>query len=262
MAKMLTTKEVQKLLHIDRSTVYRMVDAGRLPALKVGKQWRFPADQIEAWLQQQSAMLVAPAVSDEPVSEAIHAPTSEQDFAALLPLTCVQLIQDTFAEAIGAMIVITDMAGHPVTEVSNPCGLFKAVSQTPETLQKCIDGWGDMANILNLEPKFTRSHFGLLGTRGFVRCGAELKGMVFVGGIAPDDWPPEADVVAALADELDLSVEALTPYLAEVFYLTETQRTLTLSLVQRIANILAHIVAERIVLTGKLESIAKLVNLS
>ncbi len=65
-----------------------------------------------------------------------------------------------------------------------------------------------------------------------------------------------------MADEFDLSVDALTPHLAEVFYLSEEQRTLTLSLVQRIANILAHIVAERIVLTGKLESIAKLVTLS
>ena len=53
MAEMLTAKEVQDLLQVDRSTIYRMAEAGRLPAIKVGKQWRFPADQINNWFQNQ-----------------------------------------------------------------------------------------------------------------------------------------------------------------------------------------------------------------
>ena len=47
---LLTALEVQELLHIDRSTVYRMAEDGRLPAIRVGRSWRFPADRIEALL--------------------------------------------------------------------------------------------------------------------------------------------------------------------------------------------------------------------
>jgi hypothetical protein len=99
----------------------------------------------------------------------------------------------------------------------------------------------------------------LLGTRGLVRVGSELKGMVFIGGIAPTDWPPAEAEVAAMAAEFSLQPVALKPHLDEVFYLDQTRQTLILSQVQRIANILAHIVAERMALMGKLDTIAKLV---
>ena len=254
MTKMLTTREVQNLLHVDRSTVYRMAESGRLPAFKVGKQWRFPAEQIETWLQGKATSPLTTVSPEEPAKAA--------DFASLLPLTCVQLIQDSFADALEAMIVITDMAGNPVTEVSNPCGLFEVMRRKPEALQQCIAGWGALASSLDLAPEFAPGHLGLLGTRAFVRCGTELKGMVFIGGVAPEQWPPDEATIAALATELDMPPEALRPHLDEVFYLDDEQRAKALSLAQRIANILAHIIAERVVLTGKLESIAKLVSLS
>lgn len=38
MVEMLTAKEMQVLLQVDRSTIYRMAAAKRLPAVKVGKQ--------------------------------------------------------------------------------------------------------------------------------------------------------------------------------------------------------------------------------
>ena len=251
MAKMLTTKDVQNILQVDRSTIYRMVEAGQIPAVRVGKQWRFPAERVENWLHQQSpAPLSAPAANgDRPLN----------DLASLLPLTCVQLIQDTFAEALGVMLVITDLTGQPITQVSNPCGLFKVIRQTPNALQKCTAGWGEMAQLLDLEPKLTRGHLGLSGARGLVRVGAELKGMVFIGGIAPADWPPGEVELMALAAEFGLQPEALRPHLNEVFYLDQAQQRLILSQVQPIANILAHIVAERAALLSKLETIAKLV---
>lgn len=251
MAKMLTTKDVQAILQVDRSTIYRMVEAGQIPAVKVGKQWRFPADQVEGWLQRQTSPPLPASLA--------NGSSNHNNLASLVPLACVQLIQDTFAEALGAMIVITDITGQPITQVSNPCGLFKAIHQVPNALQKCIEEWGHMAQSLDLEPKLTPGYLGLLGTRGLVRVGSELKGMVFIGGIAPTDWPPAGAEVAAMATEFGLQPEALKPHLDEVFYLDQARQTLILSQVQRIANILAHIVAERMALMGKLDTIAKLV---
>lgn len=235
MTELLTTKDLQVLLQVDRSTIYRMAEAKRLPAIKVGKQWRFPVDQIENWLQGQTVKL-ARAV-----------PTANgtgHNLASHLPTMCVQSIQDILAQALGVMIVTTDMQGNPITEISNPCGLFKAISQTPNAIQKCIENWAHLDAAPGLEPQFIYSRLGLFGTRGLVRIGANLSGMVIAGGIAPDVWPPSPDQVATTAAIFDLAPHDLTPHLHEVYYLDHTQQLLVLSLVQRIADILAQLAAE------------------
>jgi excisionase family DNA binding protein len=242
---------MQALLQVDRSTIYRMVEAGRLPAIKVGKQWRFPGDQVERWLQNQIGSPV-PSVQAAP-SEA-----PESDLGELLPLACVQLIQDTFAEALGVMLVITDLAGRPITEISNPCGLFKTINHVPGALQKCIESWHNLAVTIDLEPKFMISHLGLLCARGMIRVGSELKGMVVAGGIAPEEWPPAPDTLKTMAGEFGVQPETLAGHLTEVYYLDEMEQAKILALLQRIANIVAHIVNERHVLMGKLDAIARL----
>ena len=93
---------------------------------------------------------------------------------------------------------------------------------------------------------------GLLGARGLVRVGIELKGMAIIGGIAPDDWPPAPNQIAA---QFGLPAAVIKLHLNDVFYLSQAQKALILSLTQRIADILAHIATERAILIGKLESI-------
>jgi excisionase family DNA binding protein len=254
MTNLLTAKEMQTLLQVDRSTIYRMAEAGRLPAIKVGKQWRFPGALVENWLATQATnpTAAAPVTSAPPAASAFN-----NDFASLLPVQCVQLIQDTFADALGVMLVIADIEGRPVTQVSHPCGLFNLINQNPGALQKCIDSWYQLGQAIELEPKFTPSHLGLLCGRALVRVGLELKGMVIVGGIAPDNWPPPPNEVQAIAAEFGLSPEALTPHLNEVFYLGVAERARALLFIQRIADVMAHIVNERNTLMEKLTTIAK-----
>ena len=59
MTQMLTAKEIQAILEIDRSTVYRMAEDGRLPAVKVGRQWRFPSEQIKTLIDEARQNAVA-----------------------------------------------------------------------------------------------------------------------------------------------------------------------------------------------------------
>jgi len=49
----LTTEEVLDYLHINVRTIYRLIRAGRLPAYRVGRQWRFRRHDLEHWLQTQ-----------------------------------------------------------------------------------------------------------------------------------------------------------------------------------------------------------------
>lgn len=51
----LTTEEVLAYLQVNLRTVYRLIDAGKLPAVRVGRQWRFRRRDIDAWLDQQRA---------------------------------------------------------------------------------------------------------------------------------------------------------------------------------------------------------------
>ncbi len=51
--KVLTVDEVASLLKLTRVTIYRMAKAGDIPSLKVGKVWRFPEAEIEAWLMEK-----------------------------------------------------------------------------------------------------------------------------------------------------------------------------------------------------------------
>src|SRR5450756_2460437 len=66
-ADLLTAEQVEYLLEVDKSTVYRMAEDGRLPAIKVGRQWRFPAERIAALLHSD---LVPDAPSAQSASDA------------------------------------------------------------------------------------------------------------------------------------------------------------------------------------------------
>jgi excisionase family DNA binding protein len=47
---LLTVSEVADLLRINKSTVYRMAKQGRLPATRVGRQWRFRKSVLDGIL--------------------------------------------------------------------------------------------------------------------------------------------------------------------------------------------------------------------
>ena len=49
----LTTEEVPEYLQVNLRTVYRLIKAGKIPAVRVGRQWRFRKRDIDAWLDSQ-----------------------------------------------------------------------------------------------------------------------------------------------------------------------------------------------------------------
>ena len=48
-APLLTVKELCNYLKVNRSTVYRLLKTGELPALRVGSDWRFNVEEIDRW---------------------------------------------------------------------------------------------------------------------------------------------------------------------------------------------------------------------
>jgi excisionase family DNA binding protein len=51
---LLTAEQVAHYLKVDKFTVYRLVTQKKIPAFKVGNQWRFKRRLIDAWLLKNS----------------------------------------------------------------------------------------------------------------------------------------------------------------------------------------------------------------
>ena len=49
----LTTEEVLEYLQVNLRTVYRLIKSGRIPAVRVGRQWRFRKGDLDSWLDNQ-----------------------------------------------------------------------------------------------------------------------------------------------------------------------------------------------------------------
>jgi excisionase family DNA binding protein len=67
----LTTEEVLAYLQVNLRTVYRLIKAGKLPAVRVGRQWRFRKRDIDAWLDSQRPRGSRAAAA----TAAVHAPS-------------------------------------------------------------------------------------------------------------------------------------------------------------------------------------------
>lgn len=49
-----TVAEAAEALRLGRNRVYDMVAAGELPALRIGKSIRIPADSLNQWIKQHT----------------------------------------------------------------------------------------------------------------------------------------------------------------------------------------------------------------
>ena len=49
----LTIRQLSEYLMVSEKTIYRMLDKGLLPAVRVGAQWRFRKRDIDAWLDER-----------------------------------------------------------------------------------------------------------------------------------------------------------------------------------------------------------------
>ncbi len=177
--ELLTAADVSARLGIDRSTVYRMAADGRLGAVKVGTQWRFPADALATVLVDAETPR-APRGTDVPLRVAREA------------------VLHAAAPLLGAMMVVTDMEGRFLTDVANPCMWFREHGGDPAVLEACTTQWRRLAGELEFRPRLDVGSHGFACARSFVRDGDKLVGLVVAGGIGPDPDDERAAIEAGL----------------------------------------------------------------
>jgi len=49
----MTVRELADYLHVHPSTIYRLLKQKRIPAFKVGSDWRFDRESIDRWRFEQ-----------------------------------------------------------------------------------------------------------------------------------------------------------------------------------------------------------------
>ena len=69
MNTLLTPQELAEVLQLNSATITRKAKKGEIPAIKIGKQFRFDRDQIDKWLTQQTVGRPAYilVIDDEPI---------------------------------------------------------------------------------------------------------------------------------------------------------------------------------------------------
>lgn len=259
---LLTTRQLQALLQVDRITIYRMLGDGRLRGFKVGGQWRFSRQTIERWLTEQRAVLgmVSPSESQ----------ANLQSLREGLPLSCIHAIQEIFAQALDVGTVTTEIDGRPLTSVANTCSFCSLVLDTEVGRQRCIASWrsavaqhrGQRACTRGEDwtPLPTMCHAGLryvsvpLAVRGQL-VAATHAGQFLDSSPAAESW---SVAIQALSTAIGVQAESLRRALDSVPVLDETRQEQVSRLLQHLVATFAEIGEERLDLLGRLQHIAEI----
>jgi excisionase family DNA binding protein len=247
---LLTTRQLQDLLQVDRITIYRMLSDGRLHGFKVGGQWRFRRQQIEAWLQEQQSRLNG---SDTlPPAGRSTAPSFQ-----VLPLSCINAIQDVFAEALDIAAVTTDLDGSPLSRVSNSCDFCRLILSSDEGRSRCAAAWKQV-DAGQAHP----CHVGLLCVSAPIQVSdhwvAIAAGCQFVAPQPDGTLQPWHTNLRHVAADLSLAEADLQSAAGTVRVIPEADLRRISRLVMRVADTFSEIGQERLSLLSRLQHIAEM----
>lgn len=243
METFLTTKQVQEIFKIDRITVYRMLQDGRLKGIKIGNQWRFSQQEVERLLSGE-------ALEMEVVSET----------ESVFPIHCVQTIQDLFTSVSQCSALIIDDKGELVTEISQPGPFCKLLLSTEKGKELCKTFWKMMADQAKGRAEVFTSRAGLKYF-GAVIFSQNKKQGVFLSGefyFQDEDTNLEIDKIREIADICQIDPEKLLAAAQQVRRLSKEEKKHLSSQPAAAATAVESILNERNSFMQRLQQIASL----
>jgi len=244
MDNLLTAKQVQDLLNVDRTTIYRMLKDGRLVGVKVGQHWRFAAREVNDILA--GGMRIGEAEASLPQNT--------------LPLHCVQPMQDVFAEVAEVGAVTADKDGGALTRVSNSCDFCKLIMGSDEGRAACNASWRRLVNQEETSPEFTTCHAGLQYARARIEVQGELIAILIAGQfyVQQPGVQEEKERIQALAQTYRISDDLLFQASKQISTLDDRKVLKISGWLERVANTFEQISSERVNLMGRLRQIAEM----
>ncbi|MER2513531.1 MAG: PocR ligand-binding domain-containing protein [Nitrosomonas ureae] len=231
--RLMTTRELQQVLKLDRVTIYRMVKDGELPARRVGGQWRFSAAAINEWL-------AAPAGKTEPQPASVD---ETLQLADLIDLPTLQAIQNQFADLVGVAAFITNPDGLPLAACSRCSQFCRTVHSSEAGMAACQASWRSIAELDEPGAVIHICHAGIQYASAPVDVQGQRLGMVTAGQFFTE--PPDAAEFRARAQQtaarIGVDSNALTAAMSSLKIVSEQQALQITALLQTIANALSGI---------------------
>jgi excisionase family DNA binding protein len=243
METLLTLKQVQEVLQVDRTTIHRMLKDGRLAGVKVGGQWRFSRQQIESFTQG--------AVCNE----------DDDDWGEeILPIYCVQRMQDVFAEIAGIGSVVTNLQGHPLTRMSNPCAFCNLMQSSPSGKAACQNSWREMGPHAEGPTRFLKCHAGLQYARSLIEVDGKPIALIVSGQFHLDSSNAAKfdQSLPLLAEQHNLSLVELRETARKLSTLNEKYEDQIGEWLDKVAKTFSDVSSERAHLLGRLRQIAEI----
>lgn len=236
--RLLTTRELEELLQLDRVTIYRMVKDGELPALRVGGQWRFSSDAIDAWLQGQRGEPAA-----QPTRREVVPDLGDLQLDDLIDLPTLRTIQNQFAQLVGVAAFITDLDGQPFAACSRCSQFCQIIHSRPEGMAACQESWRSIALLDEEGAAIHVCHAGIQYASAPVSVNGQRFGLVTAGQFLTEAPDPVTFRARALAtgERLGISGDALAAARESLNIVSHQQALQITALLQTIANALSGI---------------------
>jgi excisionase family DNA binding protein len=254
MDELLTTRQLEDMLHVDRITVYRMLDRGLIPGFKVGGQWRFSRSEISAWLSEQRGAQTAGVA---PVQGA------EPEVGGELPLHCFEAIQGIAAEAAQVCAVTVGIEGEPLVEPSAVCESIAILLEDAAGRSEYVSRWNEVARDPDPSPRLRKGADGLWCVGAPISVGGSRVGAFVLGpfALAPDaERASDRAEPGPMKGSAQRTVQQAARIQVRSVDAIEAQRLQRLA--ARVAGALSQIGQERMELMGRLKRIAEITALN
>ncbi len=245
MSELLTTKQLQELLKIDRVTVYRMLNDGRIKGVKIGNQWRFPQSEIDRLIGE-------PREPAEPE-------TSSEDLTDF-PTDCVQKVQEIFAGIIGIGAITVSLQGETLTQPTFCNPFCKLMLSSPGGREACQASWRKMALRTTGEPLYQVCHAGLSYKRSVITLNDRPVAWLIAGQYyttAPDR-EKECEHLEQLSVRHNIAMDQLANAASTIPIISRHQREQIQEWTPIVASTVSSILCERTDLVNRLQHIAEI----
>ncbi len=244
MEDLFTTRQVQDILKVDRITIYRMLQDGRLKGVKIGHQWRFNRQEVERLLRGEISV-------GEPLQS-----TPDNSF----PTHCVQAVQNLFSDVSQISARLVDMQGNLLTEPSLPCEFCKLMTNSPTGFNACQMSWQSFVQQSVKGIKHFTCHAGLEYVGAPVMDNGEQIGLLLTGEFywqMPDEQK-EAKRIRQLATLHQIPEEKLQSSLRRIPVIAGERHTQVETWPLSVSHAIQSILIERTGFIQRLQQIADL----
>ncbi|MHB0924687.1 MAG: helix-turn-helix domain-containing protein [Bellilinea sp.] len=243
MTDLLTTRQVQEILKVDRITIYRMLQDGRLKGVKVGSQWRFPQQEVERILEGRAPQRYL-GTNPNP----------------LFPTHCVQTIQNLLSGISEMCALVLDASGEPVTEFTAQPGLSRLILNTSTGHEAYRTAWHAFAMEAQDQVSEFTCPLGLSAAAAPIHEHDTLVGWFLVGQVYLDaESRQQAEAQsAAFAARFGVSTKELAENVSAIRVLSPEQWDLLKGWALKAAQAIDSILHERTGYKQRLQQIADL----